>query len=424
LLVFWFAYRLSRKPVIACVTAALFGIHPLHCESVAWISERKDLLCAVFYCLALIEYLKYIDRKKAASYALCLLFTVLSLLSKPMAVTLPVILLLLDHFYGRGINIKTALAKAPFFAAAFIFGIINMIFQKGATVGVFSDSPAGRLYFLSKVIPFYISKAFVPIRLSAMYSYHDIAPQHAAQIKYYLAALILILAVVVFLCRRFREVRFGSLFSFITILPVLQIIHVGNAFAADRYMYLPSIGVFFSLAFLFERSYSGLAANKKALRLAIAAAVILWAGWLSVLTWDRCAVWKDSATFYKRTLPFAGNSPTMNTGYGIVYYKQGNYKKALRLFKKAVELNPRYSKAYNNLANTYFSMGDTEKAIGAYKKAIEIKPDYASVHSNLALVYYSQGKYRLAAEHVNTALRLGFRVDPKFVDKLRQKVGQ
>jgi len=247
-LVFCFIYLLSRKTDIAFLSALLFGIHPLHVESVAWVAERKDLLCAIFYLLALITYLVYLKKKKAQYYYLVFLCMMLSLFSKPMAVTLPLIFMLLDYFNDRKIDKRSVLEKIPFFAVALIFGIGNLYFQAKFGATGLTEGLSFRVYFFLKAIVFYLGKIFAPLNLSAMYPYYHVTPERFSEVKYYIMILLFLFAVV-FLSRKYsKKVIFGSAFFIITILPVLKIVPAGEVFVADRYMYLPSIGIFFILA--------------------------------------------------------------------------------------------------------------------------------------------------------------------------------
>ncbi|MFC1589999.1 tetratricopeptide repeat protein [Candidatus Omnitrophota bacterium] len=404
-LVFWFVYLLTKRPAASFIAALLFGVHPLHVESVAWIAERKDVLCAVFYLLSLIAYCKYTAAGSKKYYASCLFFTVLALLSKPMAVTVPAALILLDIYFRRRVSPKALLEKVPFFTLAFLSGLANIYFQKTAITKFLPTSAWHRLYFLLKAIPFYLWKVFAPADLSAMYSYHKVTPAHLAQIKYYIAILIVLAVFMIMARRRSGVIFFGSAFFLVTIAPVLQIIPTGGAFAADRYMYLPSIGVFLIIAAAFDRMYCSAMAKKRYAAYALALVFIFIAFALSASTWNRCRVWGGNLTFYQDALKQAEENPVIHNNLGRTYYYMGDHEKAIALFRKAAELNPSYANAFLNLGNVYNNLGRKEDAIGAYKKAIEADPGFADAYNNMGSTYQAIGRNEEALAMYREAIK-------------------
>ncbi|MDP8298650.1 MAG: glycosyltransferase family 39 protein, partial [Candidatus Tantalella remota] len=323
LLVFVFIYMLSRNHKVAFITALIFGVHPVHVESVAWIAERKDLLCALFYMIAVTVYLVYLKDKKVKWYLFCFIAAVLALFSKAMAVTIPLVFLLIDYYRGRKIDKVLFLEKIPFFGIALIFGLVNIYFQKLSGATELVASLEVKLYFLSKVILFYLYKILVPLNLSAIYPYHSVDPTHIVQIKYYLAAVLVLIALVAASARWSKKTVFGSAFFLITVLPVLKIIPVGDAFAADRYMYLPSIGLFYIFAVFVNWILKSEFCQRQVRRIGVYVILAVMVVSLTGMTWQRCLIWKDSSTLFSDVV---SKYPTASIAYnnlGTFYAEKG-----------------------------------------------------------------------------------------------------
>jgi len=429
---------------VSFMTAVLFGIHPMHVESVAWISERKDLLCAVFYILSLISYVIYLRQKRKQYYVICFLCAVFALFSKAMAVTLPLILILLDHFLGRKIDKRAITEKLPIFAAALLFGIINMHFQTltGATK-LIADWGV-KTYFMSKVSLFYLFKFFVPIGLSAMYPYHDVTPGNLTEIKYYVAALVLLIVAAVFLAKHSKKMVFGGAFFLITIAPVLKIIPAGDVFAADRYMYLPSIGILYIFSVLVNDLFHSRIGRLKPVKAAVICAFVLLVLIFSALTWKRCEVWKNTETLFADVIKKHPETPLPYNNMGIFYAGKGDLDAAIDYFDKALIVRPGYSLAKENLELAHKKKkeslgnekvlteelkeetegvpervkslndtgiaegrsGDLVEAIALFKEAIELYPGYAESYNNLGYAYYLKGEPERAEEYFKKALEI------------------
>ena len=453
MLVFWLIYLLSGKELIGFIVALLFGIHPLHVESVAWISERKDVLYSAFFLGALISYLYYLKKNTSAwYYCLSIFLFILSLLSKAMAMTLPFVLPLFDYISYRKFTKNILLKKIPFFIAAALFGIIAIFtqpFRQEITYTIFD-----RILFASYGVLFYINKLILPIKLSCFYPYPEKVDGTFSPLFLFspllLAALI---GTVFFLLRRRRKIIFGSIFFLITILPVLQLLPIGWAIAADRYTYIPSIGIFYIAGegcyWLYKKKIQDYKTLKGIFSFILIVIIIM----LSYSTFHRCQVWKDGVTLWSDVIK---NYPTTAMAYnnrGSAYLNQGEFGKAISdyghalkinpnhliafdnllraywtmgmkneaktLYKKATETNPNYEGAYNNLGNVYWKIGKKDDAIALYKMVIEINPNNAEAHKSLALAYYYKREYSLAVYHLNRAIELGYKVNPEFLELLR-----
>jgi len=444
LLVFWLIYILTRKISVSLITAVLFGIHPLHVESVAWISERKDLLYALFFLGAIISYLLYLKKEnKQRYYYMSIFLFLLSLLSKSMAITLPLVLFLIDYFVKRKPNKTSLLDKIPFFILSFIFGIIAILGQvsSGAVRG------EGIVSFLNKIaiagygIVFYINKLLLPVKLSCAYPYFEI--KNIFLFLYPLIIFIIFLVAVILSTRYTKKFIFGGALFLITIMPVLQFIPIGETVVADRYIYIASIGIFYIVG----EGIFWLFTNKiRHLRLAQAFTLILLvmiAVVLASLTWQRCQVWKDNIALWSDVLnkypnvataynsrgaeylvkkdyanAYADFMSTLNIdqkyyeayfNLGSLYSSKGNYNEAAKFINKTLEINPTYLKAYDLLTAIYGRTGKHSEVIRICKRAIQIKHDYIPAYINLCSAYGNLGDFQEAIVYGEKAIA----IDPK-----------
>ncbi len=300
-LVFLFVRKLSGGRFwVAIVSALFFGIHPMHVESVAWISERKDVLYVLFYLAALLAYLRYLDRKAVAWLVLTWISFVLSVASKPAAVVLPITLLAIDWFRQRPWRPGVLLEKIPFLLVSAAMGVLTFTAQKavGAVAAPQQWTLVQKILFASYGTVMYVVKLFLPFRLSAIYPYptEEGAPLGA---KYYIASGVLALALplVLYLFRKSRAALFGLAFFFINIVLVLQFFSVGQAVMADRYTYLPYLGLFFALAWWLDERPGPRVAGVTVRRV-LAAVFAALAVVSLVQTWRRCDVWQNSGTLW------------------------------------------------------------------------------------------------------------------------------
>src|SRR6185436_5019321 len=233
-LVFLFIYKISGKKVyVAAFASLIFGVHPMHVESVAWVSERKDMLYTFFFLLALLQYWRFLEAGKRSNVILCFVFFILSLLSKPAAVILPIVLLLLDYWKGRSFNWKMLVEKIPFFILSIIFGFITIKVQSSDAIVSFDIYPLwSRFFFASYTIMIYAARFFVPYPLSAFHPYPSV---NELGLPVLLSPIFIIgLLILLWLKRKDKLVVFSLLFFIVNLLLVMQFISIGLTIVSER----------------------------------------------------------------------------------------------------------------------------------------------------------------------------------------------
>ena len=397
-LVYRFVMLLSGNSMIALISALLFGIHPLHVESVAWAAERKDLLYGMFFVGALNLYIRYIksDGKYKLLFFSFLMFT-LSIFSKAMAASLPPVLVLIDIYFTRKVTTKLVLEKIPFFALAFVFGYIsaNTVSETGqVSLNVFSLSE--RILIANFNLLAYIVKLIVPVNLSSFYPYPARVDGHLAW-YFYVAPFIVagLLAAIIYSFRKTRVIFFGAGFFVTCIILVLQLFPVGPTMISERYSYLPSIGFFFVVAWAF----SLLIKNKPAMKTVAAGGLCIYCLFLSVTTYARCDVWKDSITLWSNVLQQFPNVGVALNNRGNIYGKEkGDLDRAMADFNRSIQYDPMYENAYVNRGIVFCLRGNFDQAILDFNKALQLKPDYFDARFNRGIAFSQTGQPEKAIE--------------------------
>ncbi len=425
-----FSFEKSRSfylkaAVAGSVTGLLFGLHPLHVESVAWVTERKDVLYSFFFLLSLLFYLRYasvsLNKQRSLYYGICLLFFLFALLSKAMAVTLPAILLILDVYPLRRFKVEASLKsqlkllieKIPFFGLSFIYTIMTMVAYTGHSI----LEPLEKYPFAQRIwgsfheLIFYLYKMVFPVKLVPLYPYPStisfLSPEYAGSF----IAVVVITAFCVYLWRKNRQVYLTVwIFYIVTLLPVLGIIQVGKTAGADRYTYLPSIGPFLLIGLATATIYDKVTGVKQWRSMAKMTAVVVAVAALislSYLTIRQIGVWKDSIVLWNYvTEKETGRIHIAYNNLGNAYLSNRLLDKAIEQYQTALRLKPDYAKAHNNLGNAYQFKGLFDQAIEQYQAALRLMPDYPEAHNNLGVTYLSQGLFDKAIEQYETALRL------------------
>jgi lipoprotein NlpI len=413
----------------------LFGLHPLHTESVAWVSERKDLLCGFFFLLALLSYIRYgkgaeghVTYEKKVSrryYFFALGFLVLALLSKPMAVTFPVVILLLDWYPLQRLRpLKRVgpvlIEKIPFLACSLLSAAVTFAAQNaaGATMPSQSAPLMTRILVACKAVVSYLAKMVLPLDLSPFYPYPQETSLLSPQFLGPVVAIIVITAAAVASAGRQRLWLAVWAYYLVTLLPVLGVIQVGLQSMADRYFYLPSLGPFLLLGLAVSRGYDKLRQGARrvwAIRLAVIVPCALVFAGLSYGTVRQIGIWKDSLALWNsviRNEPGKVFFAYMNRG--IVFDEEGRYDLALADYAAAAGLNPQNEKIYNNRAIVLNKMGYPDMAIEDCDRALSINPHYAEAYNNRGIAYATKGMLEKAIEDYGTALA----EDPRYLKAL------
>lgn len=410
LLLFWLFNRMTGAIWKSAFVAAFFAIHPLHVESVAWISERKDVLSAFFWMLTLCLYVYYTEKPAIKRYLLVLFSFFLALMSKPMVVTLPVIMILLDYWplsrYSIGIESQKGnlflwqfKEKAPFFVLSAVFSIITIYYQ---------FKPSGESFPLSSRISNALV-TFITYPINILWP-HDLTISYPFRFQIplwqFLGAILLSVIIsiaVIVMAKRLQYLFVGWLWYVITILPIIGIIQNGDYAMADRYTYLPSIGISIMLAWGLPSMIRSEETRKKILFPAGIAVLVI----MAVLSWKQCGYWKNSIELFNHALRVTKNNFLAHNDLGLALYEKGKMEKAINHYNEAILIAPRYAYAYNNRGTAYAKLGQYQRALDDFNKAIQMKIDYASAYNNRAMVYFYQGNKDFYCYDARKACTLG-----------------
>jgi Flp pilus assembly protein TadD len=454
----WMTGALWRSSFVA----ALFALHPLHVESVAWVAERKDVLSTLFWILSIWAYLGYVKRPGVKRYLLILLSFALGLMAKPMLVTLPCVLLLLDYWpleriqLGQAASSRTApdppaviahtprkqafrlfFEKTPLFFLAVVSSVVTFLVQKGGgAVGALEAYPV-RIRVANALLSYfrYMVKMIWPQNLAVFY------PHPGQSLPMWQAAgagllLLLISIVVIRAGRRQPYLPVGWFWYLGTLVPVIGLVQVGAQAMADRYTYVPLIGLFIMVAW----GVPELLARWRYSKPALASVAVLLLAALMVCTWLQIKHWENGLTLFEHTLQVTSNNSQIHNNLGNVLTKKGRLQEAILHYTKALEINPNYAAAHsnlgvaladqgrfgeaikhysaalllnpnspetlNNLGVARYNQGDVPGAIENYMRAVQLKPDYAEAHNNLGNGLAQQGRLTEAEDHYRKALSI------------------
>jgi len=413
-LVFALLQQMTGATLRSLFVAALFAVHPLRVESVAWVAERKDVLSGFFGLLSLVFYARYAqgqlgkDRepKRGAFYWLALLFYLLGLLSKPMLVTWPFVMLLLDYWPLRRFERSTAWSlvreKLPFFALATLTSIVTFAVQKGGgALAAGENLPLGARSG-NALISYcrYLGKMFWPMDLAVFYPHPGYWPLATGLLAGALISGISLLLLAQ--RRRFPFLLIGWLWFLGMLVPVIGLVQMGEQAMGDRYTYIPSLGVLILAvwgAYELTRRwrYHGMV-----LSVAGSVAIVL----CMALTQQQLGHWQDSEALFRHALEVTENNYLAHFNLGMALDEKGQTDEAIRQYQEAIRLKPDYDYAYNNLGIALGEKGQTDEAIRQFQKAIRLNPDYATLHYNLGNFLYKRGRTDEAIEHYQEAVEL------------------
>jgi hypothetical protein len=404
LLLFWLVNRMTGAIWKSAFVAAFFALHPLHVESVAWIAERKDVLSAFFWMLTLCLYVYYTEKPGAKRYLFVLLCFILAILSKPMVITLPIIMILLDYWPLKRFESKQGnwllwqfKEKFLFFSLSIILVTITLYEQGTATNGfpLYSRLANAPVAFVT-----YLIKTFWPQDLTIFYPFSEHLPLW--QVSGAALLIIIISAAVIVTAKRLPYLFVGWLWFSITIFPVIGIIDNGATFAmTDRYHYLPSIGIAIMMAWSVPLLFPGTDARKKILF----PATMIFLAILTFLSWRQCGYWRNSSDLWNHALNVTKDNYMAHNNLASALLEKGNINKAIYHYKKAISIN-NYSAAHYNMGIIYYRHSQNQQSIESFNQAIHVDPDYAAAYFNLGIVYFSLGQYQRALESYNEAIRI------------------
>jgi len=384
--------------------AALFAVHPLHVESVAWVTERKDVLSTLFSFLTLGAYGAYAARPTARRYLLALLVFVLGLMAKPMLVTLPILLLLVDLWplgrFQRTPPLRLLLEKVPFLVLSVPAAFVTMF--SGGHLDVrapLAGVPIGtRLLNACENYVFYLAKTIWPSGLSVHYPEYDAPPWRAALAG---LALVAATALAVRMARRRPYVIAGWLWYLVALLPLIGMVKIGHFATADRFTYVPLIGIFTLVAW----SASELASTRRRQVVALAAGAIVLAS-ATVVARIQLGYWRDAVTLFERTIAVTGPNPVVQYMLGLALVDRGRTDEAMARYAESLRLRPDYAHAHTSLGVLLFENGKTDEAIAHYRAALREDRREMYAHANLANALLSQGRTDEAIAHYAEAVHI------------------
>jgi len=456
LLLFLVFYRMTKALLHSAFVAALFALHPLHVESVAWIAERKDVLSSFFWIITIGAYIHYVECPILRRYLVVVILFGLGLMAKPMLVTLPFVLLLLDYWplkrfdqkksaeenqvesgtplswdklkgnlkekparemkLGETTNSEYQSAlirpllweKIPFFILAALSSIVTYFAQqKGGAMTSFEVLPLSvRIAnaFVSYII--YIGKTVWPNNLAVIYPH----PVHWPlwQVMGAVFLLFTISLLVILTARKLPYLTIGWLWYLGTLVPVIGIVQVGSQARADRYTYIPLIGLFIMAAWGIPELLKKWRYRKEALF----ASSALTVSCLFIVTWIQVGYWQNSIILFEHALKVTDNNFIAQVSRGIAYGKIGNYKQAIEDFDRALEVNPKCAGAYCNRGKAYAALGNYRQAIEDYDRAVKINPKYTEAYYKRGISYSRLGNYKQAINDFDMAIG----IDPQYAE--------
>jgi len=414
-LLFALLLRLTGKLWPGAFVAALFAWHPLHVESVAWISERKDVLSTFFALLTLMAYTKYAKENCRRSFWIALAFFTLGLMSKPMLVTLPFVMLLLDYWPLKRMTsdqwqvskvTRLTLEKWPFFLLAAASCVVTFLVQSQRSGDAVASLELVPLHyrFCNAFVSYglYLLKMVWPVGLAVFYP----LPEHLTWLLMAATASAVVLAIISsFVWRAGRAHAYlpvGWLWFLGTLVPVIGLVQVGSAALADRYTYFPLIGVFIAVTF----GICDLAARFQLPQKAIATAAALILATCLILTENQLRYWHDSETLFAHALVVTKNNHVAHVNLGVALEQKGELNEALTEYRAAEQLAPELYHIHNNLGNLLDNLGHPNKALIEYRWAVLLKPSLPSLHNGEGMILAELGRFDEALRQFKEASRL------------------
>ena len=415
----WVFLSMTGSPWKSAMVAALFAVHPLHVEVVAQVAQRKDLLSTFFWFMAMAAYIRYVKRLNRKDYFLVVLLFAFGLMSKPMVVTLPFVFLLMDYWplsrldgvFDKGESERYLIfarvrqllwEKVPLFLMTMASCAITIIAQEGG--GAVRSLEAYPLYVRvgNAIVSYsaYISKTVWPANLSFYYPHPKIHPASVIALSY---AFLTLISILVFRYRRkYPFILVGWLWYIGTLIPVIGLVQVGAQSMADRYTYVPLIGIFIIMVWGGAVLYAKWRISK---RLQAITAFFLITSY-AIAAFSYAGYWSDSVVLFKKALAVTKDNETALINLGTVLQEKSEVDDAIAAYVKAIRLSPKNPKAHNNLGTAYMAKGNIPMALNQYRAALRFDPRYSKAHFNIAVLMEKTGKMEDAAKHYQQAISI------------------
>ena len=410
---FLFLNRMTGRLWPAAFAAAFFALHPLRVESVAWVAERKDVLSLFFAMACLYVYGFYVQTPKLSRYLLCLILFALGLMSKPVLVTIPFVMLLLDYwplerwqkaFNGTGFQSFRGLIleKVPFFCLTVVSSVVTLLaqHQAGAVLNIESLPLYKRIANMIVSYVAYLGKIFWPVDLAVLYPYDFSLPAW----KVIVSGIILmsVTLAVIYCIRKLPFLFVGWCWYLGTLSPVSGLVQVGAQAMADRYTYLPSVGIAiiisYSVASMVEQKYL----RKEVVF--FVAAIVLTA--MIILTRVQCGYWKNSTVLFQHTLRLTKSNHIVHNNLGTTLLRQGKLEESIKHTSEAIRLKPNYEVAYFNRGTAYAGIGQLNHALKDFNETLRLDPRHVEALNSRGVVYARRGQYQTAIKDFNMAIDL------------------
>jgi len=418
LLLFLFLCKLSGSLWRSALVAALFSLHPLQVESVAWISERKNLLCGFFWMLTLLGYARYVAQPSLLRYLTMIGFFVFGLMAKPMIVTLPFVLLLLDYWPLSRLQdsqvplSKTGYAliaeKIPFFVLSILScGVTLLVQQKGGAVTSFEAYPLwARAANALVSYTVYIKNMVWPLNLAIFYP----LPEEIS-VWQVLSATCFLAAITFWVLKNAKRKPYalvGWLWYVGTLIPVIGLVQAGSQALADRYAYLPIIGLLIGIVW----TAAGFVCDRKIEVRWPAISAVAALTIFSITTWVQAGYWKDSSNLFSHTLSVTSKNYVAHNNLGLALGAEGKPDEAAFHFLRSLQIHPNYAPAHINLGNALVQKGKVEEAIRHYSTALKLKPGNSRAYKNYGLAMVRMSRLQEATSLFRKALQ----IDPDYPD--------
>jgi Flp pilus assembly protein TadD len=400
----------------SAAAAALFALHPLHVESVAWVAERKDVLSAFFWMLTMLAYWHYVNRPQLLRYLMVVSVFVLGLMSKPMLVTLPFVLLLLDYWplerYGRAgssdygktrsVALSLFIEKIPLFMLSAVSSAVTLWVQtQGGAVRSFISIPWGvRIANTPVSYVTYIKKMVWPSHLAVFYPHPGMPKMWTVATASCL--IIAVTLIVVRLKKKHPYLIAGWLWYLGTLIPVIGLIQIGSQAMADRYTYLPLIGLFIMVAW----GIPDLLEKWRYRKTVLAVSVITLLSIFMVCTWSQVRHWRNSITLFEHAIEVTSDNHIAHSNLGVALVREGRVSDAMAHYYEALRIVPDDTGNLNNLGIALMDQGKMDEALDRFRQLLRVSPDFAKAHNNLGLFLTRQGKTGDAVRHLQEAIRL------------------